>query len=252
MRDNNELIHWGVKGQKWGQRRYQNKDGSLTPQGKKRYKSTGIRSALARRSNEKVDKSFKKWKEGSESRDNAIALGKKANEAKIAYERNKSDKGLKSAYRSANKEYKKALGENTLYRQGTVRKEVGRDASRKYLSEARKIQKQINSNPSDKSLQKKYNSLMSKHDVERAKARRAQEVGAKRSRKKAAIKRTFTMAAKTAVGTAAIAAGAYAANKYLTTHNVTIGGKRVKLGEQSVSKIAEYAKKARNMMGYMF
>lgn len=32
-----ELYHWGVKGQKWGVRRYQNKDGTLTPAGKKRY-----------------------------------------------------------------------------------------------------------------------------------------------------------------------------------------------------------------------
>ena len=37
---NNELYHYGVKGQKWGQRRYQNKDGSLTPAGKKRYYDT--------------------------------------------------------------------------------------------------------------------------------------------------------------------------------------------------------------------
>ena len=34
---NGELYHWGIKGMKWGQRRYQNKDGSLTPEGKKRY-----------------------------------------------------------------------------------------------------------------------------------------------------------------------------------------------------------------------
>lgn len=33
---NNELYHHGVKGMKWGVRRYQNKDGSLTPAGKKR------------------------------------------------------------------------------------------------------------------------------------------------------------------------------------------------------------------------
>lgn len=32
-----ELQHWGIKGMKWGQRRYQNKDGSLTPAGQKRY-----------------------------------------------------------------------------------------------------------------------------------------------------------------------------------------------------------------------
>lgn len=32
-----ELYHAGIKGMKWGVRRYQNKDGSLTPAGKKRY-----------------------------------------------------------------------------------------------------------------------------------------------------------------------------------------------------------------------
>ena len=32
----NELYHHGVKGQRWGVRRYQNKDGSLTYAGKKR------------------------------------------------------------------------------------------------------------------------------------------------------------------------------------------------------------------------
>ena len=32
-----ELAHWGVLGMKWGVRRYQNKDGSLTPKGRKRY-----------------------------------------------------------------------------------------------------------------------------------------------------------------------------------------------------------------------
>ena len=31
------LVHHGIKGMKWYQRRYQNKDGSLTPQGKIRY-----------------------------------------------------------------------------------------------------------------------------------------------------------------------------------------------------------------------
>ena len=32
----NELYHWGIKGMRWGVRRYQNKDGTLTPAGKKR------------------------------------------------------------------------------------------------------------------------------------------------------------------------------------------------------------------------
>lgn len=33
----NELKHHGIQGQKWGVRRYQNPDGTLTPEGKKRY-----------------------------------------------------------------------------------------------------------------------------------------------------------------------------------------------------------------------
>lgn len=35
-----ELYHHGIKGQRWGIRRYQNEDGSLTEAGKKRYKNS--------------------------------------------------------------------------------------------------------------------------------------------------------------------------------------------------------------------
>lgn len=37
MYTSNELSHHGIKGQKWGVRRYQNEDGSLTDAGRKRY-----------------------------------------------------------------------------------------------------------------------------------------------------------------------------------------------------------------------
>ena len=33
----NAIWHHGVKGQKWGVRRYQNEDGTLTPEGRARY-----------------------------------------------------------------------------------------------------------------------------------------------------------------------------------------------------------------------
>lgn len=38
---NDELKHYGVKGMKWGVRRYQNEDGTLTEKGKKHYATKG-------------------------------------------------------------------------------------------------------------------------------------------------------------------------------------------------------------------
>lgn len=35
--DGTELYHYGIQGQKWGQRRFQNADGTLTEEGRKRY-----------------------------------------------------------------------------------------------------------------------------------------------------------------------------------------------------------------------
>jgi hypothetical protein len=50
-----ELYHWGIKGQKWGQRRYQNKDGTLTPAGRKRYGDDRNEDYLRARSKTKVE-----------------------------------------------------------------------------------------------------------------------------------------------------------------------------------------------------
>lgn len=235
------LYHYGILGMKWGVRR-----------SKTGYSSTSLKAAKARRANDKVDAGFNDWKENAKKKENAIQLGKKATAAKLAYENNKSDKSLKAQYKAADKEYKKALGENTTYRKGDIRKEVGQDASRKYLSQAKKVKKQLDSDPSNKDLQKKYNDLMSKYDVERADARRAPEVAQKRSNFKANIKRTMTLTAKAAVGTAAVAAGAYAVNKYLNDHEVTLNGKRVNISSSTLSGIGDLVKKGKDILGYFY
>ena len=237
MYDNNELYHFGVKGMRWGHR-------------KNNYRSTSVRSAMARRENNKIDKGFKDWNENAKKRDNAIELGKKANASRRAYENDKTNKSLKSAYKQDNKAYKKALRKNTTYRKGVVKQEVGKDISRKYLSDAKKVKKQLDADPTNKQLKKKYNELMSKHDVERAKARKAVEKANKRSRKKAAIKRGMTMSVKAAGATAACAAGAYAVNRYLDNHNVTVNGRRIQLKAQNISDIVGKAKKVKNFLDY--
>lgn len=45
--DNNELQHHGILGMKWGIRRYQNYDGTLTSAGKKRYAETNASDVSA-------------------------------------------------------------------------------------------------------------------------------------------------------------------------------------------------------------
>ena len=45
-----DLYHWGIKGMKWGVRRYQNKDGSLTEAGKKRLRNE-VEDSYAKSSN---------------------------------------------------------------------------------------------------------------------------------------------------------------------------------------------------------
>ena len=55
-----ELCHSGIKGQKWGVRRYQNEDGSLTPEGRKRYGvGERVRSALSKGNSYAKDGAYK-------------------------------------------------------------------------------------------------------------------------------------------------------------------------------------------------
>lgn len=80
-RSDEYLAHHGVKGQKWGVRRYQNEDGTFTAEGKKRYG---------------IDSNGKMSKEGAElwDRDRRSALKEARNDLK--------DRGLKTNWMVSN------------------------------------------------------------------------------------------------------------------------------------------------------
>lgn len=70
MYESNALWHFGIKGQKWGLRRFQEADGSLTAQGRERY---GVGEAEDRKKRKAEEKErYKRGKQLSEERDNIV------------------------------------------------------------------------------------------------------------------------------------------------------------------------------------
>lgn len=116
MDQNNELMHYGVLGMKWGVRRYQNYDGTLTEAGKKHISKTFAKSA--NKANKLDAKRVKYSTKGSKLQYQATKkLASATNEAKLskALEANKkAAKTLKKATSIEKKETKwvKAMEKN--------------------------------------------------------------------------------------------------------------------------------------------
>lgn len=102
--DLDQLEHWGIKGMKWGIRRYQTKDGSLTPEGRKRYNDD---VAKLKAKNAKLDNKLK----AKAARDKAKARVEKLlaeNKAKKAALKGDGDDVASKLSKKAAKAAKKA------------------------------------------------------------------------------------------------------------------------------------------------
>lgn len=112
-----ELYHYGVLGMKWGVRRYQNKDGSLTAKGKKRYSSDAPDTSKS----DKKENTKPKKKSVSEMSDEELTKAIKRLEIEKRYrdltkESRQSEISKGRAF--ANRVIEK-IGENTLTNLGT-------------------------------------------------------------------------------------------------------------------------------------
>ncbi len=112
-----ELMHYGILGQKWGVRRFQNPDGSLTPAGKERY---GLSKGQAKSAVKKAKKEYRKsegWRADGATGAEWAAVRKKNKKAI------ESDAAIREETKKRNEAYRKA---ESAYDKGNM------DASDKY------------------------------------------------------------------------------------------------------------------------
>lgn len=127
------LVHHGIKGMKWGVRRYQNEDGTLTEAGKKRYYN--MSDDQLRKTLQKQIRNKKKEQYGWSNQwgaNTAIGKNSKAALAKFNSDRKKYEKS---------DEYKKALEKSRKLDDALERGKIGVD---EYDKEYSKVDKKIN------------------------------------------------------------------------------------------------------------
>lgn len=107
------LEHYGIKGQKWGERNYQYEDGSLTPAGRIRYgadpsKNTSIKTQIAIQKNvdKKVQKAQAKKQRAAEkaAREKQKAMKRQAREQKKSAKKAEQERKAREKFEKNKKE----------------------------------------------------------------------------------------------------------------------------------------------------
>ena len=142
---NNEIYHHGIKGMKWGIRRFQTKDGGLTAAGRRRY----ITAAQAQR--------------------NATKAANNARKKSIAESRASNDKGLGSFARAN----RKALNA----KRNAYNESIAKD---KAYNRQLKDNKKAESDASKQSLIQKHKNKLVQSYVDKGYSQEAAEIAAKR------------------------------------------------------------------------
>lgn len=171
-----ELYHWGIKGMKWGVRRYQNADGSLTAAGRKRYldKDGNLNAAgkkkLGDSVNTKAETETPKRKSAKDMTDEELAKAVTRARQEDEYNRLRPEPKTESKNAATKAFMKKLVNEVAV----PAFINSGRNALQKALD------KQVNELLKDKvdpnskeALQKTYDKLKLQSDIEKLKSGRS-------------------------------------------------------------------------------
>lgn len=184
----NELYHHGIKGQKWGRRRFQNSDGSLTAAGRKRYSGGGISGAIRNKQYSNAERDLAKTKSKQKQVDSELRELK-------GYAKNPT---------------------------GLANSKISTAIRNKQIRDLEKSKSQLKSREKDN-----RDAMRELDEIDKAQAQKRAERNtpeAKAARKEKAIKAAKVGAA--VAGTALAAYGAYKVHEYVRNENTKIRTKQ--------------------------